>query len=141
MTYGFYGADDVPQFESCAVQALWMAADVRDVFVGIAASRSNALRAGADTGSTAGGSNHLVAGKMGVRRALHRVEWRWIGLHFVVAVVSVGFVVWTVGVLWRMRGRVCPAPQQQPKVTPSNRPCQDRFSSARRNKRSKIYEP
>jgi len=110
MAYGFYGADDVPQFEPCAVQALWAAADVRDVFMGIAASMSNALWAGADSdsdsdkGSTA--AKHLVVGKMGVRRTLHRVEWRWIGLHLVVAVVSVGFVVWTLGVSRRMRGRV-----------------------------------
>jgi hypothetical protein len=84
-------------FEPPVAQVLFEAADVGDLFGGLARSMSNAIRNGADaTAEESAGAR--VVGLVGVDTTVYHVDWRWIALHGLVelgAILFLGATVWT----------------------------------------------
>ncbi|KAK0644331.1 hypothetical protein B0T16DRAFT_309500, partial [Cercophora newfieldiana] len=106
---GFYFVDheDKRQYGPPVAKVLWGAANTSLVFEALAASMSNAIRAGGDTNfSTGPGEGNLVQGEVGRLTTRYLVEWRWIVLHCVVNAGGIGFAVWTLVRSWMEGGRV-----------------------------------
>jgi len=87
---GFYVVAGQAHYSPSEMQAFYDAADVEDLFVALAASMSNAVRAGADGGPGAPG------GRVGAVGTYYRIEWPWIALQGTVAVAGVLMLLATV---------------------------------------------
>jgi hypothetical protein len=91
----FFGRD--VQYTPAVAQELWRSANISATFASVAASMSNALRAGADDADP---SSSRVQGLVGVATTLYAVDWRWLALHCVVELGGIAFVAWTLMKSW-----------------------------------------
>ena len=109
---GFYmlGRDlngNQDQFKPSIAQAFWRSENLTANFEAIAASMTNAIRAGAD-------NQTAVIGSVGVPVTLYHVDWRWISLHCAIEFIGMVFILLTLiksAGHWRLgrnKGRVIP---------------------------------
>jgi hypothetical protein len=98
---GWYLTDEhgIAQYKPSLNQALYSTKDLASTFTSLAASMSNALRRGAD--NTYHGNSKVHTGEKEVVTFFYRVEWPWIVVHGLSAVVGSIFIALTI---WKNGG-------------------------------------
>ncbi|KAI1809972.1 hypothetical protein GGS20DRAFT_234842 [Poronia punctata] len=101
LTNGWYITDDHShRYEPSLSQVLYSSRDLAVTFSSLAASMSNALRRGADekvdSGPDSEPVNKVVTGHKGVVTFFYRVEWPWIVVHGMSAVIGTFFIAATI---------------------------------------------
>ncbi|KAF3768099.1 hypothetical protein M406DRAFT_254587, partial [Cryphonectria parasitica EP155] len=91
---GFYMNSSNVQYAPGVMQALFSSADLNATFVALAASMSNAMRAGADQDFD--DNSNLVSGSTGVLTTFYRIVWPWISLQGFVIVAGALFLAFTI---------------------------------------------
>lgn len=91
---GFYSNNSHIPYEPGVMQPLFASQDLNGTFTTLAASMSNAIRAGAD--ETFDGVPQVVMGTKGELKTFYRVVWPWISLHCFIVAAGVVFLLVTI---------------------------------------------
>lgn len=87
---GYYMNSSNVQYTPGVMQALFAADDLNATFASLAASMSNAMRAGADTASS------IVHGEKGTETTFYEIAWPWIALPGTLVVAGLVFLALTI---------------------------------------------